>query len=150
MKLKFIALNGISVELEYSSDEQAILYKRHGEKSPKTTRCKLKIDGIIVEYAEVVKHITDIDNPMLAIHKVTKKVLKNLDNKEQRTEIWKAVLAYTKKGKIENTEINYNDADEWFINNFVGLATSELALVRSKKIERVDRKKLLNWFIENM
>jgi len=60
------------------------------------------------------------------------------------------VLAYTKKEKIENTEINYNDADEWFINNFVGLATSELALVRSKKIEKVDRKKLLKWFIENM
>jgi len=87
MKLKIITLNGAHIELEFSSNEQAILYKKHGEKSPKTTICKLKMNGILVETAEVVKHDMDIDNPMLAIHKVTKKVLKNFYNKDIRTEI---------------------------------------------------------------
>ena len=44
----------------------------------------------------------------------------------------------------------FNDPDEWFINNLVALSTSELALVRSGKIDKVDRKKILNWYIDNM
>jgi hypothetical protein len=49
-----------------------------------------------------------------------------------------------------STSIIYNDSDEWFVGNLVALATSELALVRKGKNEKVDRKMLINWIVEHL
>jgi hypothetical protein len=49
-----------------------------------------------------------------------------------------------------STNIIYNDSDEWFVGNLVALATSELALVRKGKNEKVDRKMLISWIVEHL
>ena len=49
-----------------------------------------------------------------------------------------------------STSIIYNDSDEWFVGNLVALATSELALVRKGKNEKVDRKILISWIVEHL
>lgn len=49
-----------------------------------------------------------------------------------------------------NSNIIYNDSDEWFVSNLIALATSELALVRKGKNKKVDRKKLINWIVEKL
>lgn len=49
-----------------------------------------------------------------------------------------------------STSIIYNDSDEWFVGNLVALATSELALVRKGKNEKVDRRMLISWAVEHL
>lgn len=58
-----------------------------------------------------------------------------------------------KKDNTNSADCNniiYNDSDELFIGNLVALATSELALVRIGKHEKVDRKMLINWIVEHL
>ena len=70
--------------------------------------------------------------------------MENSNDVQKTTNVGNEVLADV------STSIIYNDSDEWFVGNLVALATSELALVRKGKNEKVDRKMLISWIVEHL
>lgn len=89
------------MEIVYTSEDKSLEYKLvyiskrklRGYKGDKTmpvvTQCLLFKNGLLQDFAEVVKCESDKHNPQLAYKLVTKKVMPSVYFTDIKTELWK-------------------------------------------------------------
>lgn len=87
----------LNIRLVYIVKTTLRYYKGLGPSYVKCTQCLCFINGLLVGFDEVIKHYKDDDNQKYAYKFVTKKVIKKINLKFIRKEIWAKVLVEIEK-----------------------------------------------------
>ena len=98
MQIDYITNDGsMRISLQDISKRKLHMYPGVGKSYPRHTQCLVFVNGLLVGFAEVVKHHKDIDNMIFATKLVTKKAIVFINLKDVRQILWDKVLCELKK-----------------------------------------------------
>lgn len=89
MEISYKTQDGcMEVKLVYIVKHRYHYYRGLGKSWPKHTQCLMFINGLLIEFGEVVKHQKDPDNQAFAYKEATRKVMKRLHSPDIRKILW--------------------------------------------------------------